>query len=309
MPAELDELLRGLSVYQDIVLAGRTERRGERDCEERWTALAPHLPADGSLLDVGANFAWFCLRWCREGADRIAVAWEADLRSAAVARYVLESNTAHRVCLITARADTENLELFAQSGQRFSAALCLSVLHWLPDHRTFLRALGSVTPKIFIEHCNPREEGAGIEQVRREIGSIGEYLRETFPERSVQRLAVWKSHLTDEFARELWSVEEVEGDPTTAVAIPPVAARPLLELDPVWPPHSWWLRELKRPELLKASHVAFTPQGLTSIPSTQPGNTRARLKSLIAQMPRRGVTTLRRRVHRLWLALLRRLRS
>ena len=52
------------------------------------------LELDAPLLDVGANFAWFCLRWCSEQPDRTAVAWEADLRSAAVARLVLESNAA-----------------------------------------------------------------------------------------------------------------------------------------------------------------------------------------------------------------------
>ena len=193
-------------------VAGRTERRGERDCEERWNALAPHLPATGALLDVGANFAWFCLRWCSEQPDRTAVAWEADLRSAAVARLVLESNAAERVCLITARADANNLQSFVASDSRFSAALCLSVLHWITDHRAFLRTLGTVAPRILIEHCDPREEGAGIEQVRREIGFIGDYLRALFPKRTVRRLAEWKSHLTDEFPRELWMVEEPDAD-------------------------------------------------------------------------------------------------
>lgn len=309
MPAELDELLRGLSVYQDIDLAGQTERRGERDCEERWNAIAPHMPETGSLLDIGANFAWFCLRWCREGADRTAVAWEADLRSAAVARYVLASNAADHICLITARADTKNLQTFVASGQRYSVALCLSVLHWLPDHRTFLRALGSVAPRILIEHCDPREEGAGIEHVRREIGPIGDYLRQIFPERTVRRLAVWKSHLTDEFPRELWMVEEPDAESPTVPPTSAVSARPLLKLDAAWPPASWWREQLERPELATASNVAFTPQGLTTIPSTQPGDTRAELMRLISQMPAAGVTTWRRRLRRSWRSLLRRIRN
>ena len=307
MPSDLDELLRGLSVYQDIVLAGQTERRGERDCEERWNAMAPHLPESGSLLDIGANFAWFCLRWCLEGPDRTAVAWEADLRSAAVARYVLASNAAGRICLLTARADTENLQTFAQTGQRFSVALCLSVLHWLRDHRTFLRALGTVAPRILIEHCDPREEGAGIEHVRREIGPIGDYLRQMFPERTVRRLAVWKSHLTDEFPRELWMIDEPDAEPPLIPPTSAVSARPLLKLDAVWPPASWWREQLERPELATASNVAFAPQGLTTIPSTQPGDTRAELLGLISQMPAAGMTTWRRRLRRYWRAGLRRL--
>ncbi len=308
MPADLDELLRGLSVYQDIVLAGRTERRGERDCEERWNALAPHLPATGALLDVGANFAWFCLRWCSEQPDRTAVAWEADLRSAAVARLVLESNAAERVCLITARADANNLQSFVASGSRFSAALCLSVLHWIADHRAFLRTLGTVAPRILIEHCDPREEGAGIEQVRREIGFIGDYLRELFPERTVRRLAEWKSHLTDEFPRELWMVEEPDAE-TSPAASSAVAARPLLQLDAVWPPPAWWRKQLERPEWATASNVLFAPPGLTTIASTQPGDTRAELLRLIAQMPAAGVTTWRRRLRRYWRSALRRMRN
>lgn len=309
MPAELDQLLHGLSVYQDIVLAGRTERRGERDCEGRWSVMAPHLPASGSLLDIGANFAWFCLRWCREQPDRTAVAWEADLRSAAVARYVLESNAARRTCLITARADARNLQTFVASGSRFSVALCLSVLHWIPDHRAFLRALGTVAPRILIEHCDPREAGAGIEHVRREIGFIGDYLRELFPERNVRRLAEWKSHLTDQFARELWMVERQEANPSTNPSAADVSARALLELDAVWPAPAWWHEQLERPELATAASMAFAPQGIAAAATSERGDSRAELLRLVAQMPSAGVTTWRRRMRRYGRSLLRRIRG
>src|SRR5439155_23978625 len=108
--SELDRLLDGLSTYQDVVVAGETVRPGVRACATRWQAIAPHLPPSGVLLDVGANFCWFCLKWCEEGSERLAVALEADYRSAAVARHVLASHRHEQIVLCTSRAEVEAVD-------------------------------------------------------------------------------------------------------------------------------------------------------------------------------------------------------
>lgn len=340
--AELDRLLSGISVYQDVRIAGSTVRKGVRDCESRWQAIAPYLPERGTLLDVGANFAWFCLRWCDEGAERTALAWEADLRTAAVARHVLASHRHERICLATALADADALRKMEASGQRFDAVLCLSVLHWINDHRDFVATLGRIADRIFIEHCDPRETGAGVEHLRREIGDIGPYLRNLFPELHVERIAVWEAHLSREYPRELWLVARSELKPKEHAANHEHASKhdhaphhthtgggelyadALLQLNVVWPPRSWWRERLDDTMLEADGRSLFTPHGIrnraaddaadeatdiaqreTKDPIT---DDTAAMRNAIARIPERGVTTIRRRVERIIKAAGKRLR-
>ncbi len=307
---ELDRLLRGISTYQDVVVAGKTERRGARDCEQRWQAIAPHLPERGVLLDVGANFTWFCLRWCQENADRLAVALEADYRSAAVARHVLASHDHDRIVLCTALANVEAVETLARAGQRFDAALCLSVLHWIPDHRRFLESLGRIVDRLFIEQPNPNEAGSGVTAIREAIGDIGPYLRELFADRPVEQVATWIAHRSAELPRELWMVGPPENSKPPAA--PSVAVGAVVQLDAAWPPQSWWKTQLSRIVDDGSFELKLTSAGLTTSrasglsPSAQTARSKAEWLSTIARLPENRVSTLRRRLRRAADALRRR---
>lgn len=304
---ELDRLLRGLQTYQDLVVGGVVVRRGVRNCEERWSAIAPHLPSAGVLLDVGANFCWFAQRWCREGPERLAVALEADLRSAAVARYSLAADGGRGTALCTALAGAQAMARFARAGQRFDAALCLSVLHWIPDHREFLRELGAIADRIFIEQPDPREVGAGREEVRRAIGPIGPYLKALFPERPVERLATWTAHRDADLPRELWLVGPQNGaNPSPPTVQVDVAA--LVDLDVAWPPRSWWQQEFAALGKVGDRRLLFTPDGLTLDAGPATASRAGDWPRRLARLPETGVTTVRRRVRRAAAAVTRRLR-
>lgn len=308
---DLDRLLRGLSIYQDVVLDGVTVRRGVRDCETRWRAIAPHLPESGTLLDVGANFGWFCLRWCAEGENRVAAALEADLRSAAVQRYALASHAHRRIALLTAKACTSTIERFAAAEQRFDAVLCLSVLHWIPDHRSMLAALGRIADRIFVEHCDPREAGAGVASIRRAIGDIGPYLTALFPERRVERLAQWTAHRSDEFPRELWLVSRPQSPPAVASSRPAgLDADALLDLEVAWPPRSWWLRECEKAVTPESFRATFQPNGLLFQPSSahKPSISHRRRISRARKVPERAAFAHWLRFRRAVKAALRRLK-
>ncbi|HEY5315010.1 MAG TPA: class I SAM-dependent methyltransferase, partial [Pirellulales bacterium] len=184
MPQTIDaRLLNRAGVYQDVRWAGQTLARGRRDCNRRWELIRPLLPARGALLDVGSNFGWFGLAACETFADYVVASVEADEQSAGVQRQVLQSHALRRIALLTHPAGSRLADVFARSGQRFDAVLCLSVLHWMRNHREFLTRLGPISGRMFIEHPDPREQGAGIDRIRREIGPIGRYLRDVFPDR------------------------------------------------------------------------------------------------------------------------------
>lgn len=254
-------LLCGISVYQDVVLDGRTVQPGARDCEERWKLIAPHLADATTLLDVGSNFGWFGLRACRENERLVVASVEADLRSAAVQRHALRSHGHARVCLLTDPAGAPFVERFAAAGQRFDAALCLNVLHWMRDPRCFIARLGAVAGRIIVEHPDPDEEGAGVAAIRRKIGPIGRYLAWLFPDRGIEQLGEVRCHRAEGRGRQVWLVDRPRGWRRSEEGLDAAA---LLASGLSWPPRSWWQAELA------ATRCGDVPRGPSRHSSSPP---------------------------------------
>lgn len=250
MPTGLDpRLLRGVCIYQDLVLGGTVAIAGRRDCRERWALLAPHLPASGAVLDVGSNLGWFGLRMCQHSPEVVVASVEADWRSAALQRAALAAAPHQRIALLTSPAGVRMARVFALRGQRFAAALCLSVLHWMPRHRQFLQLLGSISDRLLIEHPDPREEGAGHDYLRRQIGPIGPYLQELFPERPVVCLGETAGYRSPSYPRSVWMVGPaclVDKPPGDAPSCDGLDVQALLALGLSWPPRSWWRAQLQK---------------------------------------------------------------
>ncbi|HEX3654413.1 MAG TPA: class I SAM-dependent methyltransferase [Pirellulales bacterium] len=289
MPQTIDSrLLNRISVYQDVRWAGQTLARGRRDCNRRWELIRPLLPERGALLDVGSNFGWFGLAACETFADYVVASVEADEQSASVQRQVLQSHALRRIALLTHPAGSRLADVFARSGQRFDAVLCLSVLHWMRDHREFLTRLAPIAGRMFIEHPDPRELGAGIDRIRRQIGPIGRYLRELFPSRHAILLGRIPSDRQAGASRELWMLEaaaDFRPNPTPALDV-----GALLELAPSWPARSWWRQELltlQGADRHAQAIYQFTPQGLRSaaVASGGKGLTHRRLLRLAGRLP------------------------
>jgi hypothetical protein len=280
---------RGLSVYQDVVLDGRTVLCGTRDCPQRWEAIEPHLPAAGSILDVGSNFGWFGLKICQSRPESVVASVEADHRSARVQRRVLQSNCAERICLLTDRAGQRLAERFCRAGQRFDAVLCLSVLHWIGDHRQFLSRLASIAGRLLIEQPDPREEGAGVARIRGEIGATGDYLSSLFGDRTVSCVARWPSHRDVRYTRELWLVGPPPGWP--AEASPGLDVGAMLDLGLSWPPRRWWRQRLG--QVLPSGsrgRLLLTPRGL-ALDHRPPGDDLARLPHKLRWVPEHHLYT------------------
>jgi len=242
---ELDNLLAGQSVYQDVVLAGHVVRRGERDCDARWSLIEPHLPRSGTVLDVGSNFGWFGLRTVATRPHMLVVSAEADERSARVQRAVLQSHATSRVALVTRRASAKLLSHFAARQQRWAAVYCLSVLHWMPDHREFLEGLAAAADRVFLEFPAPAETGVGLQHVRDEIGDFVTYLHGIFRQHDIECLGQTAGLAHAANARSLWKVSASDS-PTSRGASAHVDAETLLALGLAWPARDWWQHELAR---------------------------------------------------------------
>jgi hypothetical protein len=298
----LSQLLehRRVSIYQDVIEDGRTIRVGRRDCVERWRAIVPYLPSSGVMLDVGSNFGWFGLKACAAVPGLVVASVEADEETAAIARHVLQSHRHQRIVLLTRRASAPMARDFAAAGQRFDAVLCLAVLHWMPDHERFLRILGEISAKIFVELPDPDETGAGLPLLRRQIGTAGEYLRRLFPDRRCVRLAQIASHRDATRLREIWLAERTEASEPA----PGLEVSALLRSSVSWPPRSWWREQLGQVELDRRTkrHEAgliFAPGGLVAVPAADAGASLSsrRLQRQIAALPEQRLLS-----HRDWLA-------
>lgn len=301
MPATINpRLLDRVSVYQDIRWAGTTLKAGQRDCNLRWQLIRPMLPERGALLDVGSNFGWFGLAVCEAFPDFVVASVEADEHSAGIQRQVLSSHHLRRIALLTQRAGRRMAEEFARSGQRFDAVLCLSVLHWMPDHREFLTRLAAISGRMFIEHPDPRERGAGVDAIRRQIGLIGHYLRQVLPGHSSILLGRVPSERQAGMMRELWMVEAAsDWRPSPA---PALEASALLNLAPSWPPQSWW-REQTGPLLTDGSsggaRYQFTPCGVCALPAASGTALSSRdLRRRLRRLPENGLWPIPHLVYR-----------
>jgi SAM-dependent methyltransferase len=273
-------------VYQDLVLDGKTVVTGRRDCLGRWNILEPYLPHAGSILDVGSNLGWFGLKISERFPRCVVASVEADERSATLQREVLASNRSEQICLLTHRANVRLARCFLDAGQRFDAVLCLSVIHWLPDHRRFLQTLGTISRRLIIEHPDPRESGAGVERIRYEIGPIGPYLHSLFPNRPVTCLQQVSSHRNCHYPREMWLVSEaVESELSQS---PGLEVSAMLKLALSWPPRSWWQSQLAPDVAIgrrdRQCHELLTPDGLLCLDSTS-GQTVRRLLWRVRGIP------------------------
>jgi hypothetical protein len=170
----------------------------------------------------------------------------------------------------------------------------LSVLHWLPDHERFLRALGAFSRKIFIELPSPDEDGAGVSSIRRQIGEARNYLQRLFPERRRVRLAQTASHRQASQPREVWLAEDLGSEISNCPAqcSPGLDVSALLRLSPGWPPQSWWRGQvdqliLDNHAVCNGTKLVLSAEGLTWTPA-EPGPTRvslAGIKRRIAGLP------------------------
>ena len=271
--------------YQDLVLHGETAVPGARDCWQRWEILRPYLPSCGCVLDVGSNMGWFGWQITRPAPQCLVASVEPDESSAVLQRAMLRSHQSERICLLTARADARLARCFVEARQRFDAVLCLSVLHWLPEHREFLSLLGAISRRFLIEQPDPRESGAGFERIRGEIGPIGAYLEELFPLRPRQRLAQLASHRECPYPREIWLVDEPPGEPARPARGLEVSA--LLALAPSWPPRDWWLQQARRLDSSEqpTGDLVLTVEGLRGGPVSR------RLRRRLARLPQERLLT------------------
>jgi hypothetical protein len=149
-----------MDTYQDELRADGIVR-GERDCDERWTVLAPHLPDAGMLLDVGSNLGYFGLRAAIERPRLAVVSLEADPRIAARQRAIVAGHAdLRRVMVLGGSLNANGAADWADTPDWFDAVLLLAIIHWFDDPAAVVRALSSMSGRLICEVPDAGDAGA-----------------------------------------------------------------------------------------------------------------------------------------------------
>jgi len=154
--------------YQPTWIKGRAVSPGERECAERYEILRRFCRQYGrpfTVLDVGANLAYFSLRLTEE-FDCAAVAIEGSQAGQACLR-VLEQNENPRVIFLARDVTLADLQALAEV-EHFDVVLALSVIHHLPgSFEARLGLLRSLGDHLILELAHEQAAGGGAQKASR----------------------------------------------------------------------------------------------------------------------------------------------
>lgn len=139
-----------LEQYQDIWVKGKVEKRGVRDCGERWDIIrdfAARYNRPFTVLDIGANLGYFSLRLAEE-FDCTVVSLEGIYGE--WIKKVYERNENPRVILLQHVFSLEDLKTLA-GVEHFDMVLALSVAHHIGPWDQTQRVLRELGDNVIVE--------------------------------------------------------------------------------------------------------------------------------------------------------------
>ena len=175
--------------------------KGERDCNERWSVIAPYLPKSGVVLDVGAAEGYFLNR-IADDTDLLAVGVEKHKGRVENQKKLLAGKSGIICDFEINKSFTYKL---TTTCEFFDSILLLSALHWINcDH--VLRDLSMLAGTVFVEIPSIDDyssTGQKFMQRVRACGSEREYL-EVISQRHVKKIGEVKAHTSE--TRNLWLI-------------------------------------------------------------------------------------------------------
>lgn len=179
--------------YQDAYLPDGVEP-GERDCNERWQLIAPYIPDEGLLLDVGSNLGYYGLRAIKTVPRIAVISVESDADIATRQRDIAVQHGTDRLCLVEGQIDSRMTAAWAATCDWLDLTLLLGVLHWFDDPAAVLRDLSRMSSRLIIELPDGKDRACGRSKIRhwaedpqgwarevtgRHVASLGQVARHT----------------------------------------------------------------------------------------------------------------------------------
>ena len=187
-------------IYQDVVISGETVQKGRRSCQERGDIIVNCIDDGESVLDMGANFAYFGQRILSEKKDCCYLGIEREITFSFIAGKVMEVFDGGAV--LNGDLDYDMLKMLDDSCASFDAIILTSIIHHFPkDHLVEMcLILDRMCKKVIIEASVPGDEGACGQGVLYEIfdkfKSIEDAMTVLFPTKDFELVGKAKSHVS-----------------------------------------------------------------------------------------------------------------
>ena len=150
----IEEKLKGVEIYQDILINGSVYKKGLRNCKDRYAYIKSLITIKNrpfTVLDIGANFGYYSLK-IAEDFPNAYVTMIQHSREALVLREILKANTNvnKRLCLLAFTMNKSIMNLLSQC-EHFDYILCNNVLHHMPDYKYVYKYLKKACKYLIIE--------------------------------------------------------------------------------------------------------------------------------------------------------------
>jgi len=150
----IEEKLKGVEIYQDILINGSVYKKGLRNCKDRYAYIKSLITIKNrpfTVLDIGANFGYYSLK-IAEDFPNAYVTMIQHSREAIVLREILKANTNvnKRMCLLAFTMNKSIMNLLSQC-EHFDYILCNNVLHHMPDYKYVYKYLKKACKYLIIE--------------------------------------------------------------------------------------------------------------------------------------------------------------
>jgi len=130
-------------IYQDIIVDGKMVRQGRRLCRERAEMILDVVEDKDSVLDIGANFAYFGHRILSEKKQCTYLGVEREITSCTIAANVLKSYTGG--AYVCGNFTYPMLKAIDSTCENVDTLLLMSIIHHFPESKKERRKAHVIT--------------------------------------------------------------------------------------------------------------------------------------------------------------------
>jgi SAM-dependent methyltransferase len=160
---QLEEDLKSVEVYQDILINDKLYKKGSRDCEERYDCIKKLIKIKErkfTVLDIGANFGFYSFKIARDFPNAFIVMIQ-PRGEHKILKNLCELNTKYsdRVMLLDCECTKDNM-LKLSRCEHFDYVMCNNVLHHFDDWKSVYSSIKNMCKYLIVETPPPDDNQA-----------------------------------------------------------------------------------------------------------------------------------------------------